>query len=260
MNDHDRREFLKITTAGALGLSAATIPLVAAASSPALAAPSNWPPLLLARRSRIQSLKVAFTTRLSYVDPGFATDKNSLWVLEGPTEMWFDSGRYRVVYQRGEFRFTEISVGERFVQKAEHGNASPEVLYEGPVTAERKPGVSLDRFMPTLKNRPYYDQGKTEVNGESCEILGQDNIRMFIASRSAWVLRLESFRGVTDIQERVDYLTHTMILGEDPFPVKIASTRFGAGGSVRTVLELLVHKAVVNKSIPESAFEFGGES
>lgn len=260
MSAHDRRDFLRIVAAGAVGTAVPSlIGRADAAPMPAGGDPSRWRPLLLARRSQVHTLQLTLVSRLIYTDPLRASRSNSLWVLEGSSNMLYDSGRYRFVYHRGDFVFTEISSEGRFLQKVDRpGAASSEVLYDGPLAAQRRPKNSLEKLMPVPEDRPVYGLGTALINSDPCEILGQGDVQLFISQQMETVVRLDRFADVAELGESIEYLDHREILRNVLFPSRILATRFGSEGKRNTVLQIEIGNVVVNRPIPPNAFDFAG--
>ncbi|HEX9671749.1 MAG TPA: hypothetical protein VGC93_19930 [Thermoanaerobaculia bacterium] len=257
MESQDRRRFLQVLGAGAVGV------LV---DGPAAALPSKALPAadgavaelranLLSQRDRIRSLRLRFTAELRGATE---TVKKNSWLIAGDSLFLYSAGRHRLEHYRAGFDVIEISNGGLYRQAFVEAGGKSRVLYTGPLTANRRPAATLERFLPVLRNVPAYDLGVDLVDGERVQVVGQGDVRYFVAARRPAVIRVDIFSTATALRERIRFSDFESTTAGVDFPTRLTSSRFGATDKVVKEVDLAVSELEINPALEDSLFAIEG--
>jgi hypothetical protein len=259
MNSNGRRQFLKVLSISAVGTMVGRSLIARAAAEP-WTSDELLPGLrsrLLEQRERVRSLRLRCTVETS---GAIGTPVTASWPSAGRSHLYLSHGRQRIEHVRNDCQVLEINDQRRYLHEIVHSNGAHQLLYRGPLAANRRPAASLQIFLPVLRDVPAYDLGVTTVDGQQVQLVGQGNDTFQVAMEGPSVLQIDVFSTATRPKEQIRYSRFVSTAAGVDFPTHVRITRFDAGGDPSQVVEVTVDDLDANPTLGDDLFAIEGIS
>lgn len=212
---------------------------------------------LQANRERIRTLYLNFEVKLLGTE-GWSEDAR--WLIQGRTELAYQApGLMWVVSHHEGMTTTELLKEGRFFRgmEAPDGSRPPRVTYDGPAGQQSKPGMSIEVFLPVPDDKPMYDLGSQQLDGQTVAILGQGDRRYYVTTEPpVFVRRLERYQTESRLGARVEFLEPEASSAKVVFPRTVLAQELDADGKPRSPMQFTVLELRVNESIPRLSTSF----
>jgi hypothetical protein len=257
MNSQDRRRFLKVLGMGAVGAAVVERGAIARLVEEPVVPGAGMERLrssLLERRSGVSSLRLRWSAEAT---GGSDVVEEGIWPPAGRSLVLLSGGRQRLEHHRRDGTVIEVANHRRYLREVVDRHGARNLVYRGPLAANRRPLVNLDTFLPVLGDAPAYDLGRETVDGQSVQGVGQGYESFLVALKGPVVVRRDVFSSAGGPKERIHYGRFVRTAGVD-FPTHLRWVRFDGGGKEERVVELFIDDLEINPPVADDLFAIEG--